>query len=217
MQNTELKTLVDSNLNFVKDYYQTNDSFCPMLIINGLTPDLKKVNMVVMITDLKTRYELIKMLALKIVSLVKTQKVKNVDSIFMMSEAWMSIAKTKNGSEKDEKLKQGLMRQSEDPDKVEVLISAGQSEVGETQMNMYQINKTWLDGIISVDFTNMDTLLSKIDGEKSEDKADSLKSFAPILDELWGLYHKFSDIYDKMPEEIKKMTDELGTDFKTNI
>lgn len=214
----EMEKMSVDNLDFVKTQYLEHKSFIPMIIVRAMKDD-KKINIVSVLSNEKLvekRYEAIACLGIELgVRTFLKNDFDSIEAIFMLNEAWMSkFGKDKGKEIKVEDYEKDLetgkvLRPSEDPNHLEVLISAGLSSDKEAVVTIKIIKKAWKGDEVKVSFEDMDT-------------KDPIGAKANLLEEFWKTFNVMKTYKDHVNknEEMKKYinsknTDELSREFQS--
>lgn len=208
----ELKTIVDKNLEYVKEQYEANNgNFFPTLALHVTKENGTPVVVMCILGSEanENRYEVLRHLGFKVGVAVKNKEIKNVDALFMLSEAWISKPEIKkDASEKEiEEALKNVLPPSEDPNHSECLMSIGTSDAGDIYHNMYEIKKVWTGDKVTVELKDMNEFL-ETKGLKSDD--GPTKAESPLLDMFWNSFRVILANYDQMPENLKAMAKQLN-------
>ncbi len=208
----EIKQEVKNNLSFVKDIYKKDRSFDVMFAIRVKKGENIQRVLVPILGDMdrfiKDRNDVVFSIGLRFGIQKMKKEVDEIDAVFMMAEAWLSLEKI------GEKLK--YTRPSEDPNRLEVIVSSGLSSDDESIVEAYEIKKRYTDGEgVIVDFVNVKDLpqLKETDRNKETKDGGSFdESASPLLDSFFAGVN-LMDVFSKtLPEEFKDIVKEATTD-----
>ena len=208
MTKEELKKSVNSNMSFVKDFYETSDSqFFETMFIIDTTKDKKNRGMVAMVggndVAMENRREVVFSLGLRTGIEKFRGDVDSINAIMMMSEAWVSLPGNKDK----------YVRPSLDPNKKEAIVSTGLTEDGENSFEVFELKRV-LDlesGRTKIEFGS----LEKFEKIKNEEK--EIESESPLLKRFWDGVGLIDHLIGNMPENMKPMVKKVPLDTFVNM
>ena len=188
----ELKKISEENLDFIKSSYLSQGSFVPMIVAHVVKGG-REEHISVMLSDevIKNRFEILANWGIEFgVKTFLKNEYDSVDGIFLLNEAWMS-KHDKGQYEKKEKAG-GVLMPSEDPNHLEVLISAGSSGQ-DTVVTMKIIRKIWDNGKIKVELED----LKDVDSKEKDGGEEGIEVKSNLLDEFWRTFNFIKNIKRK--------------------
>lgn len=201
MDKETLKKAVKGNLKFVKTHFEESDGegFTTMFMVEA-TKDGKKTGIVAMPGNegaMENRDKMVFHLGLRAYIEKMKGTLDTIDGIFMMSEAWFSVA-AKNSKEWPKDL-----MPSKDPNKKEAIISAGLVEDGTSYLEMFELKRSFdlKNSKLQVSFET----LSDMGSSDAEAKS-------PLLERFWDGVKLMKHMESEMPETIKATVDKLTSE-----
>lgn len=205
MEIKELKQISVNNLEFIKDEFLKNKAFYSMMVIH--TRKNEKPHLINAVLDneklIENRFQIMADLGIEMgVRTFIKKEFDSVDAVFSLSEAWMS---------KHDKKEKNILMPSQDPKRMEVLISAGVSSDNKTFVDINIIRRTWNEGKIGVSFEPMDI---KEDGGDFQVNASLLEGFWTAFNLIRGFWEKMKKEKDK--EVLKRLVETKDTESIVN-
>lgn len=199
MEINELKKISADNLEFVKDYFLENKVFNPKIII--YTKKGEKYGKIITSLDndklVKNRLNVMTGLGINLgVRSIIKKEYDSIEAVFSLNEAWMS---------RQDKNKEQMLMPSQDPKRMEVLISAGLSSDKKVSVDINIIRRTWNNEKIIISFEKMDT---------GTDKED-FKVNSPLLESFWDAFNLIKYFWEKAEktEKLKQYIEKKDTKF----
>lgn len=222
MELKELQEISKKNFEFVKDYYLGNSNEFQQMIIIYAHKNQKKINISAVLADsesFKNRFEVLANLGIDLgVRTFLKKEYDSVDAIFSLGEAWMTKYEGKEKI-KNEDFEEGkALMPSEDPNHLEVLMSAGLSFDKKMAMDIKIIRKAWNGNGIEVNFEELNMDAKKQDGKKEND-IEIESSFLNCFWEAFNLIKGFSEQvkHEVTKQEIKEKTSEELVEIYSKI
>lgn len=205
----ELKKVSEENLDFIKSSYLSEGLFIPMIIAHVVKVGKKeRISIMLSDKDIKNRFDVLANWGIELgVRTFLKNEYDLVDGMFLLNEAWMS--KYDKGQYEEKEKNGGLLMPSEDPNHLEVLISAGSSGQ-DTVVTMKIIRKIWDNGKIKVELED----LKDVDSKEKDGGEEGIEVKSNLLDEFWRTFNfikKYKEEVDKdenLKEIIKKKSSE---------
>jgi hypothetical protein len=206
MTKEELNKVVETNLDFARVAYSDpkSDGLSTMLIIK-IVKNSEESNIVAVFGDnesLEQRWKTVFDLGVRI-NLEKFRgEIDSVEGIFMLTEAWMSMI---NKNDPQAKVKINRMP-SQDPNKIEAIVSAGSSRDGLAGVRTYEIRKSFdiVNSEIKTEFIPMD-------------KDGPIEAETPLLKQFWNGIELMEIFERTLPKELEDHMKKMPVEQAFNL
>ena len=208
----EMNYIMETNLDFAQKCYLSEGGFQTMFVAN-YTKNKNVTTSLSVLGDeeaVNNRFFIVFNMGVMAGIQLMKKEIDSVESIFTMSEAWIST----QGDKDDVKTKKYLLP-SEDPNRKEALVSSGMSKDGESVFGVFEIKKSFDEnsGKIDVEFDSLEDPGKKA-GTKNKNKEDKKdgETKSPLLEEFWKGLELMVNFEKTIPKELIKLMDEATTE-----
>jgi hypothetical protein len=203
MTKDELKQSVERNLRFAREFFDMNgdDGLAPMFIVESTRGGRVGAMVAIAPGELALENKFDRLFDLGVLASLQRFRgdVDTVNAIFMMSEAWISIADKKDGTEVKAT---DFIQPSQDPKRREGLISAAMSRDGNTAFDMFEIKR-------SIDLDNGRIIVNFLPFEEEVAPKEAIKADSPLLESFWKGVEMMDTFVTTLPAELEKYVKEM--------